>query len=121
LVGLPRRGLFWAGYAKDEGAGKSESSFRNPFQKAQLKILLSVPAISLFIFSRWRTITIIGITTAAISSGHKLAKFQAGVSTIIKTNARGKATEAMMEASEIYRHNKTTTTHIKKAAEAQIV
>ena len=80
-----------------------------------------MPAISLFIFSRWRTITIIGITIAAISSGHKLAKFHCGINTIIKTSITGKVTEAMMEASEIYRHNKTTTTHIKKAAAAQIV
>lgn len=86
-----------------------------------VKTLLSVPAISRFIFSRWRTITITGITIAAISNGQRPAKFQLGVSIIIRVSVSGKEMEAMIEASEIYLHSKTTISHINKAAAAQIV
>ena len=86
-----------------------------------VKILFSVPVISLFMFSLWRTITIIGIAMAAMSRGQRFVKFQDGVRAITRSNVRGKATEAAMEAREIYRHNETTTAHIKKAAAAQIV
>ena len=84
-------------------------------------ILLSVPAISLFIFPRWRIITIRGIKVAAISKGHRLPKSQVGVRVIVKIKTIGNATEAVIEASEIYRHIKTTTTHTAKLSSEQIV
>ena len=86
-----------------------------------LKTLLSVPAIRRFIFSRWRTSTIIGIAMAAVSSGHRFAKSQAGVKTIIRIKAAGKAMEAVIEASETYRVARTTTTQSAKANAAAIV
>lgn len=86
-----------------------------------LSTLLSVPAISLFIFSRWRTITVSGIAVAAVSNGHRLAKSQPGVNTIAKIRTIGKAIEAMIEASEIYRHRRTTAVHIAKTITEQIV
>lgn len=85
------------------------------------KTLLSVPVISLFIFSRCRIMTIRGIAVAAISNGHRLIKSQLGFRIIIKNNNRGKATEAVIEANETYRHIKTTTAHIAMANEAQTV
>jgi len=86
-----------------------------------LNTLLSVPAINRFMFSRWRTITISGITVATISNGHKLAKSQPGVSTVTSIKARGKAIEAAIEARDTYRHIKTTTAQTTKASGAQIV
>ena len=65
--------------------------------------------------------TISGIATAAMSNGHKLAKFQGGVSNIARSRTRGKTTEAAIEASETYRHIKTVTTHTAKANKEQIV
>ena len=65
--------------------------------------------------------TISGIAIAMISIGQRLANRQAGISVIAKSNTRGNVIEAAMEASEIYRHSRTTTTHTKKAAAAQIV
>ncbi len=86
-----------------------------------VKILLSVPARSLFMFSLCRTTTISGIAVAAISNGQRLAKFQVGVMIIARANMTGKATEAAIEASEIYRDHTTTRTHIARETEAQIV
>ena len=85
------------------------------------KILLSVPASNLFIFSRCRIITISGIAVAAISNGHKLIKSQPGLRIIAKIKTSGKEIEAQIDARETYRHIKTTTTHIATANEAQIV
>ena len=65
-----------------------------------MKALLSVPEIILFIFSLWRTITITGIAIAAMNNGHKSAKLQWGVRAITEANVRGKATEAVIEASK---------------------
>ena len=86
-----------------------------------VKILLSVPEIILFMFSRCRTITITGMAIAAINRGHKRVKFQRGIRAITRASVRGKATEAAMEAREIYRHIRTVIAHIKRAAAAQIV
>ncbi len=66
-------------------------------------------------------ITISGIAVAAVSSGHRLVKSQSGLSMIAKTNAMGKVTEAAIEASEMYRHNRTVITHTTKAKTEQIV
>ncbi len=86
-----------------------------------LNALLSVPAISRFMFSRWRTITISGIAVATASNGHKSAKSQPGVSTITSIKARGKAIDAAIEASETYRHIKTVTAHTPRAKKEQTV
>ena len=86
-----------------------------------LNILLSVPAISLFIFSLWRIITIIGIVIAATSKGQRLLKLQLGINIIAKISVTGKVREAAIEASEIYRHTKTTIVHIAKLSNEQIV
>ncbi len=85
------------------------------------KILLSVPASSLFMFSRCRIITISGIAVAAMSSGHRFTKSQLGVRIIAKIKTSGKVTEAPIDAKDTYRHIKTTTTHIATENEAQIV
>ena len=98
---------------EDEKAGQ--------IQGYLLKILLSVCVISLFMFSRCRIMTTSGIAVAAITNGHRLAKSQPGVSTIAKTRTRGKAIEAAIQASEIYRHIKATAAHITKTNAAQIV
>lgn len=66
-------------------------------------------------------ITISGIAIAAVSSGHRLVKFQSGLSIIANINVIGKVTEATIEASEMYRHIKTVTTHTAKATTEQIV
>jgi len=66
-------------------------------------------------------ITINGIAAAAISNGHRLTKSQLGLKIIAKISNRGKATEAVIEANETYRHIKTTTAHIAMVNEAQIV
>jgi hypothetical protein len=60
--------------------------------------LFSVPAIILFIFSLWRTITISGIAIAAVSNGQRFVKSQAGFSIIAKLSVTKKATEAAIEA-----------------------
>ena len=65
--------------------------------------------------------TITGIATAAVSSGHSVPKSQSAFRIIDKIKTRGKAIEAEMDARETYRHIKTTTTHIAMANEAQIV
>ena len=65
--------------------------------------------------------TIIGVAVAAISNGHRLVKFQLGIKTIAKIRAIGKAIEAAIEPSEIYRHIKTTPAHTTMAIAAQIV
>lgn len=65
--------------------------------------------------------TISGIAVAAISNGHRLTKSQPGVRIIAKIRTRGKVTEAAIDASETYRHIKTTTAHTATANEAQIV
>jgi hypothetical protein len=66
-------------------------------------------------------ITISGIAIAAVSSGHKLVKSQPGLNTMANINVIGKVTEATIEASEMYRHIKTVTTHAAKAKTEQIV
>ena len=66
-------------------------------------------------------ITIRGIPIAAINNGQRLFISQSGRTAMEIIRAIGKAIEAAIEASEIYRHSKTATTHIKKAAAAQIV
>ena len=65
--------------------------------------------------------TINGIAADAISKGHKLAKSQTGDKTIARNKTSGNAIEAMMEAKETYRKNRTTNTHIARATRAQIV
>ncbi len=65
--------------------------------------------------------TISGIAVAAVSNGHRLAKSQPGLNAIVNIKATGKATEAVIEASEIYRHIKVTAAHTAKVAMAQIV
>ena len=84
-------------------------------------ILFSVPAISRLMFSLWRIMTIIGIATAAVSSGQRLAKFHSGLRAIAKISTRGKTTEAAIEPSEIYRQISTTTSQTRKAITAQMV
>jgi len=66
-------------------------------------------------------ITINGIALAVMSNGHRLTKSQSGLRIIAKSNMIGKAIEATIEAKETYRHIKTTTAHIARANEAQIV
>ena len=65
--------------------------------------------------------TIIGIAIAAISSGHRFVKSQPGIKTIAKIRVMGKAIEAAIEPSEIYRHIKTTPAQIPLAIDAQTV
>ncbi len=65
--------------------------------------------------------TISGIAVAAISNGHRFAKFQPDVRIIAKIKTSGKVTEAPIDARDTYRHIKTSTTHIATANEAQIV
>ena len=65
--------------------------------------------------------TISGITVAAISKGHKLPKSQPGVRIIARIRTRGKVIEAAIDASETYRHIKTTTAQVAMANNAQIV
>jgi len=65
--------------------------------------------------------TISGMAVAAISNGHKLAKSQPGLKIIARIRTTGKATEAAIDASETYRHIKTTTAHVAMANNAQIV
>ena len=86
-----------------------------------LKILLSVPARSLFMFSRCRMMTVRGMAVAVMSSGHRPAKFQSGVKRIAKIRTSGNVIEAASDARETYRQIKTTTTHIATAHKAQIV
>jgi hypothetical protein len=97
------------------------SKLGRQFRAYRLKALLSVPAISLFIFSRCRIITINGIAVAAINNGQRLMKLQPGIMIIAKVNTRAKEIEATIEAKETYRHIKTTTAHIARANTAQIV
>ena len=62
-----------------------------------------------------------GIAAAAVSKGHRIAKSQFGVKIIAKIKMAGKAIEAIIEASEIYRHTKATIAHIAKLGNEQIV
>ncbi len=73
-----------------------------------------------FMFSRCRTTTISGIAVAMASNGQRLAKSQAGARAIARISARGKATEAVIEAKETYRHIRTTAAHTTIANSAQI-
>ena len=82
---------------------------------------VSVPAIRRFMFSRWRMITINEIAVAATSKGQSVPTFQPGMMIIATIKTSGKATEATMEASEMYRHIKTSTAQTAKAMTAQIV
>ena len=63
----------------------------------------------------------IGIAVAATSNGQRFANSQAGFMAIVTANTIGKLTEAIIEASEIYRHNKTAVTHTTTANDAQAV
>ncbi len=72
-------------------------------------------------FALWRAITIIGITIAAISNGHRFANCQCGTRMIVNINTMGKVTEAAIEASEIYLDSKTTATQTAEAITAEIV
>ena len=65
--------------------------------------------------------TITGIATAAISTGHRLAKAQSGVEIIAAIKTSGKVNEAAIDASETYRQIKTNTIHTPAANKTQIV
>ena len=84
------------------------------------RTLSSVPAISLFIFSRWRVITNTGIIVAAMSKGHKSANCQCELNIMARTSEIGKMTAPIIEASDIYRVIRTTAAHIIKVKAAQI-
>ena len=58
-----------------------------------------MPESSLFIFSRWRIITISGIAIEAITKGQRDAKCQLCLSEIAKNKNIGNATEAMIDVS----------------------
>lgn len=66
-------------------------------------------------------ITVIGIAVAAISNGQRSANSQAGIDLIATINVTGKAIAAVIEASDTYRHIRTTTAHIITAAKAHAV
>ena len=86
-----------------------------------LKILLSVLARSLFMFSRCRIMTASGMAVAVMSSGHRSAKFQLGVRIIARIRARRKAIDAAIDAKETDRQIKTTAAHTTTANAAQMV
>ena len=85
------------------------------------KTLLSVPAIILFMFVLWRTITITGIAVAIITKGQRDANSQFCFMAIKATKVPGKTREAVIEANEIYRQIKTIMAHIIMVTKAQIV
>lgn len=66
-------------------------------------------------------ITIKGIAMAAMNSGHSLVKSQLGLRMIARTNIRGKVIEAVIEASEMYRHIATVITQTASAKTEQAV
>jgi len=65
--------------------------------------------------------TISGIAIAIVSNGQRLTKSQPELKIIARIRTRGKVIEAAIEASETYRHIKTTAAHTAIANEAQIV
>ena len=66
-------------------------------------------------------ITIKGIAMAAMNSGQSLVKSQLGLRMIARTNIRGKVIEAVIEASEMYRHIATVITQTASAKTEQAV